>query len=71
MIDQRIVDILGCLNLDNVTTVQELIIYCCPKINDNEFKEKFELAKNQVKKISKNVKLRMVEEGEIISCQIT
>ena len=53
------------LNLEKISVIQKVEILCFPKKNDKEFKEKFKKVEKDVKKISKQIDLKIVEEGEI------
>lgn len=63
--NEEIKQILKKLNLEKLAIVETTTIYCFPKENNKEFQQKFKKAEDDLKKITKSVTLKLVEEGEI------
>ena len=53
------------LDLEKITVLERVTIFCFPKKNDENFREKFLEVEKEVKKISKVIDLKIIEEGEI------
>ena len=65
MINDKVNKLLKKLDLEKITVLEKITILCYPKKNDKNFKEKFENVEKEMKKISKNIELKVIEEGEI------
>jgi len=63
--DTDLQKIINFLDLDKITTIEKLDILCYPKKIDKQFHEKFELVKQEIKKISQFIDIKIVREGEI------
>lgn len=64
-IDQLLNNISTKLDLEKINMIQRITIYCCPKKLDDKFRKKFSEVEKEVKKISKEIDLKIIEEGEI------
>jgi hypothetical protein len=53
------------LDLEKINVQERVTIFCFPKKNDENFRKKFLEVEQEVKKISKEIDLKIIEEGEI------
>lgn len=53
------------LDLEKISVLERVTIFCFPKKNDENFRKKFLEVEQEIKKISKEIDLKIIEEGEI------